>query len=157
MSKREIASLVIKLMGVFILFKSIAYVPMIISSISTAVEALSSHSEFGLLAVFGVVFLSVLLSAIPLVWSMLVILLSDKVAKWLIKDDQDVQISDSINRDDIMTVAISCIGLYFIIAAVPVLINGIWSNSMMRIGMPEVRPSAVFALFKAIIAPAAQV
>jgi len=112
MTKREIASLVIKLMGVFILVKSVASVPIVF-------YAWRPSENIGILQSLLVLLLSIFLIIIPLV----IIFLSDKVAGWLIKDHTYLGATGtSISKEDIMMMAISCIGLYFFIAAIPSLI-----------------------------------
>ena len=64
MTKREIASLAIKLMGVFILLKSIAYVPMAYSGIYYAMQ---SHDSTGLLQAAFMLMMSTAMAVIPLV------------------------------------------------------------------------------------------
>ena len=62
--------------------------------------------------------------AIPLAWSLFIIVCSDKVAGWLIKEDEDksIEINNSVSKDDVMLVVCSCIGLYLIVTAFPNLI-----------------------------------
>jgi hypothetical protein len=112
MTKREIASLAIKLMGVFVLIRSISSVPV-------AFYAWRPSENIGLLQSVLMLLSSVLLIVIPLV----IICLADRVAAWLIKDDTYTgTIVTPISKDDIMIMAVSCIGLYFIITAIPSLI-----------------------------------
>lgn len=117
MSKREIASLAIKLMGVFILLKGISYVPYMISNIATAAR-LPSGGWIGDAA------WAVFLAAIPLAWALVVIIFSGKIAEWLIKSDDDkpIQAQSAITKDDVMLVAFTCIGLYLIVVGFPDLI-----------------------------------
>ena len=114
MTKREIASLAIKLMGIFILLKSISYAPMIFGSVFSGVYR---SEEWGLLLTVFYVFIAI----ISLVWGLFIIVLSDKVAAWLIKEDDDkvVEASGSINKDDVMLVVFSCIGLFIIVTGFP--------------------------------------
>jgi hypothetical protein len=140
MTKREIASLSIKLMGVFILIKSIASVPIVF-------YAWRPSENIGLLQSVLVLLLSILMIIIPLV----IIFLSDKAAAWLIKDDTYLgAIGTSISKEDIMMMAISCIGLYFIIAAMPMLI--INTSFFFRPSAPSFLQNA----FRTLIAPAVQ-
>ena len=155
MTKREIASLAIKLMGVFILLKSITYVPM------AFVGPLSMmNSEAGWLFRVFMVMMSVAAAVIPLVWSLLIIFFSDKVAVWLIKEDNSIEnATASIDKDDVMVMAISCIGLYFIVAAAPMFIHALMNFSMYygHAKNPLFGPSSVFNVSKQLIAPAVQI
>ena len=154
MTKREIASLVIKLMGVFILLKSIAYLPMVFGSFSIM------RSEGLLFSVF-IVMISIVTAAIPLAFSILVITLSDKAAAWLIRNDNTVENTDNtISKDDVMIIAVSCIGLYFIVAAMPMLINALLINPARmyrRAGIPYVGPSGMFHILRNLVVPAVQI
>lgn len=155
MTKREIASLVIKLMGVFILLKTISYVPMVISMMFSGMRSES-------LLIAGVmVILSIVMIAISLAWSLLIIFFSDKFAARIIKENATIEaLSTTINRDDVMMIAISCIGLYFITAAMPVVIRGLLYNAaFMRIrsGSPFVGPSGLLNLLRELIVPAVQI
>lgn len=157
MTKREIASLAIKLMGVFILLKSIAYVAMALGGFFSVMR--SDHMSILLtLLYFVMIVISVM---VPLVFSILVIKFSDKAAARLIQDDQAMDISNvSINKDDVMLVVISCIGLYFIIAAAPVLINALLINSVMmngRGGIPYVGPSGMLHILRNLVVPVVQI
>lgn len=121
MTKREIASLAIKLMGVFILIKTIAYVPMAVGSVLSATRTVDFS---GFLEVVGYAIFAASVSLIPLVWALLIIVLSDKVAAWLIKEPDDTLIEavGAVNKEDVMVVVCSCIGLYLAVAAFPNLI-----------------------------------
>ena len=119
MTKREIASLVIKLMGVFVLLKSISYVPMVLSGMFSVWQ---TPDRSGAVWVVLIAVITVIVSAIPLMWGLLIIVLSDKVAGWLIKDDKAAEITGSMNKEDVMLVVCSCIGLYLIVTAFPRLI-----------------------------------
>jgi len=115
MTKREIASLTIKLMGVFILIRSISYAPVTFYAWRPSQEISLPLSALMLLV-------TILMIIIPL----LIIILSDKAGAWLIRDNNSVEDTDStISKDDIMIMAVSCIGLYFIIAGMPLLITNL--------------------------------
>jgi hypothetical protein len=154
MTKREIASLAIKLMGVFILLKSIAYVPQVLGMMFSVMRTEE------LLFAISIVMISITMAVIPLAWSLLVIIFSDKAAAWLIKEDNSIEnTSSSISKDDVMVVAISCIGLYFIVAAAPVFIHALMNISIFhrQAGSPFVGPSSIFNVGKQLIAPGVQV
>jgi len=120
MTKREIASLAIKLMGVFILLKSIAYMPSVFSVMFSVMRT------EGVLFAISIVLISIFMAVIPLAWSILVIVFSDKAAAWLIKEDNAIANSGTlISKDDVMVIAISCIGLYFIVNTTPRFIHAL--------------------------------
>jgi hypothetical protein len=156
MNKREIASLAIKLMGVFILLKSIAYVPM---TLSVLFRSVLTAEGTGVLETMFAVAMSIVAAGVPLIFSLMIISLSDKAAARLIKDDQTIEKPDvSINKDDVMLVAISCIGLYFIIAATPMLIRGLGMYPMYpRGGMDYFGLTRFWTIAKQLIAPAVQI
>ena len=127
MTKREISSLVIKLMGVFILLKILVYIPVMLSF------------EFGygyntkaslMIKTLGVL-LSIVSVVIVLAFSMAIIFLSDKIAAWLIKGDKGdkVAFAGSVSKEDVMIVVFSCIGLYLIAIALPMFIADIYAIS----------------------------
>jgi hypothetical protein len=119
MTKREIASLVIKLMGVFILLKTIGYAPMAFSVLFTVGRAgWNTGFATAALQVVGGLFLM----GLALGWAVLIIVLSDKFARWLIKEDKPLEMTNSMNKEEVMVIAISCIGLYFTVAAIPSII-----------------------------------
>ena len=157
MTKREIASLTIKLMGVFILLKTITYMPMAFSSVFCMIR---SGNGTGILQTVFLVMLSIGMAVIPLAFSILVIALSDKAAAWLIKTDNTVEATgDSMTKGDVMTVAVSCIGLYFIVSAAPAMLQALMNNAIQmrqQMGVPFVSPSRMMHLFRNLIAPAVQ-
>jgi uncharacterized membrane protein len=158
MTRREIASLAIKLMGVFVLLKSIAFVPMVFSGMFYAVR---SYDSAGLLQTAFVLMTSILMTVIPLAFSVLVIVLSDKAAVWLIKEDNSIENTNtSISKEDVMVIAVSCIGLYFIVAAMPMLITAFLNNAVYmrrQMGSPFIGPSGLMNIFRNLIAPAVQI
>ena len=127
MTKREIASLVIKLMGVFILLKSIGYMSMTFGTLYSMLQ-MGDSEPLEMILYFVMTILGVTL---PIIWAVLIIKFSDKAAAWLIQEDGYIQTRSSINKDDVMMIAISCIGLYFIVAATPMLIHGLSIYPMM--------------------------
>ncbi|MBL7215099.1 MAG: hypothetical protein ISS71_05425 [Phycisphaerae bacterium] len=159
MTKREIASLVIKLMGVFILIKSIAYVPMTFSGLFTIWRPGVENSGFGWAILLGVIVL--VLSVAAVVFSLSIIIFSDKVAARLIKEDNDkfVEVGNLVNKEDVMLVVFSCIGLYLIVTAIPSLI--VYTHSILTFykscaGRP-VYPSGGWYQFSRLIAPVVQI
>lgn len=156
MAKREIVSLVIKLMGVFILIKTLAYVPMSLVNLfsvwQTSQTEITEKTLFTIMAFF--------LALIPIVFALLIIVLSDKVAAWLIKEREDkiVEFSDSIQKEDVMLVVFTCFGLYLIVTAFPNLILYLFHYlTLRRSGGDYVSyTSGGLYNFSRIIAPIAQ-
>lgn len=116
MTKREIASLAIKLMGVFILIKAIAYVPMAFSGLFSAWRTVEGP---GLFTMVMPALMALFFAVIPLAWSLFIIVLSDKVATWLIEETENtcLEVGALVNKEDVMIVVCSCIGLYLAVAA----------------------------------------
>jgi len=152
MTKREIASLVIRLMGVFILLKSIGYVPSVFGAFYSMAQMENSEVFnkflYGIMIIVGAV--------LPLAWSVLIIIFSDKAAAWLIKDNNAIEKPEtSINKQDVMVIAVSCIGLYFVVAAAPMLIRALSIYPMYtRSGALH---SRFWIIVRDLIAPAVQV
>ncbi|MCE5186209.1 MAG: hypothetical protein LLF76_08810 [Planctomycetaceae bacterium] len=116
MTKREIASLTIKLMGVWMLIKALSYLPMSITQIVSLREIATRGILFAACWTVG-------LAALAVIWAAVIILFSNRFAKWLIKDNQTVELNGPINKRDVLTVAFACIGLFLIVTAMPTLLN----------------------------------
>ena len=153
MTKREIASLAIKLMGVFILLKSISYVPMAYSGMFYAVR---EGNNAGILQTVLILMMSTAMAVVPLAFSILVIVLSDKAAAWLIKEDNSIEnASTSISKTDVMAIVISCIGLYFIVNTTPRFIHALITirryphtpfPNLLNVGRELIAPAVQIAL-----------
>jgi hypothetical protein len=145
MTKREIASLVIKLMGVF-------------SGIFSAVR---THDGSGFLQTMFAMMMFFLAAVIPVAWSLLIIFFSDKASVWLIKDERAIEnVSTSISKEDVMTIAVSCIGLFFIVAAVPQIISSMMFNfpaMLRRMSSQFTGPSGSMNLLRQLVIPAVQI
>ncbi len=115
MTKRDLTALVIKLMGVFILIRSLSFLPMSFGNVFTV--GWQDRGEW-----IGTLFLLGFLSVLPVVFSLAIIILSDTIAKWLIKDDHSVELPDSVRKENVMLVVFTCIGLYLIVTGIPNLI-----------------------------------
>jgi hypothetical protein len=120
MTKREIASLTIKMMGVYCLIKAIANVPMTIGVIYSQTMMQSSITE-----AIGPISISILVLVVFFAASFLIIAFSDKIAKRLIRESANtsLEINTSMKAEQVMAIAVSCIGLYFLVAAFPSLIR----------------------------------
>ena len=79
----------------------------------------------GILQTIIVVSMTAVMAAIPLAWGLFIIVRSDKCAAWLVRDDKTVEIGSSINKEDVLLVVFSCIGLYLIVTAFPNLLLNI--------------------------------
>ena len=100
MKSRDLASLIFKIIGVYILVQSIVLLPLVINSF------LRNHKiplEFNPAPVFFIVYL---LTALAL------ILGSKKIAKLVCREDNDIKISCS--AQELQAIAFSCIGIWFI-------------------------------------------
>ncbi|MBW8036413.1 MAG: hypothetical protein FVQ79_12505 [Planctomycetes bacterium] len=111
MSKREIASLAIKLMGVFLIVTSIGYLSMFFGFMNV------SGLWQGVLMCIGCI-------ASP-ACGILIIVYSDKIAAKLIREDNVYVPSgeDVMTKNDVMAIAFACIGLYIAVTAVPQLFS----------------------------------
>ncbi|MEN8127186.1 MAG: hypothetical protein ABFR90_05185 [Planctomycetota bacterium] len=96
MTKREIASLAIKLMGVFILIKTLTYIP---TSLSVSFNVWqTAQVEIAEKVMYTV--MSVSFAVIPVVFALLIIVFSDKVSAWLIREQEDmtIELTGSIQK-----------------------------------------------------------
>lgn len=151
MTKREIASLTVKLMGLFILLKSIGYFPMSLGTLYYAYE----QSQEGILRTLLLVLMIVGMAGISLGFSIMVIIFSDRIATRLIKDDGPTEMATNpMSKSDVMAITISCIGLYFIVAAVPMLISGLINFSLFMTGSI---PSMRHMIIRTLVAPGIQI
>ena len=117
MTKREIASMILKLAGLLAVIKYIGFVPMMVDAIVTL---FASKGDFGnaltsSMYMFGSLFYPVC--------CVFLIIYSDKFAAKLFPEDKMVQISTSMAKDEIMSIAFTCIGLIVIASAIPEFIN----------------------------------
>jgi hypothetical protein len=150
MTKREIASLVIKLMGVFILIRSLLYMPMTFGNVFTV--GWQDRGEW-----IGTLFLLGFLSVLPPVFSLAIIILSDKLAEWLIKDDHPIELPGSVRKEDVMLVVFTCVGLYLIVTAIPTLIVYLSNFLMFHRARNGVSYSGGFYNAYRLVAPVVQI
>jgi len=158
MTKREIASLAIKLMGVFILLKMIAYIPMTLSGLFYQGKS-SEFPDF-----LFMLFLMLFIFGVSLVWALFIIARSDLITAWLLKNDKtvanaEIGVCSSIDKKDVMIITCSCIGLYLIVTSVPNLVIYISEIfAMRRAGGDYVTyTSGGLYKFSRIIAPTIQI
>ncbi len=117
MTKREIASMILKLAGLLAVVKYISFVPMMVGAIITlfASKGDVGNAFTSLMYMLGSLFYPVC--------CVFLIIYSDKFAAKLFPEDKMVQISTSMSKDEIMSIAFTCIGLLVIAGAIPEFIN----------------------------------
>ena len=137
MTKHQIASLTIKLMGAFILIKAISAVPIAISSLYSAWSRRDPSQ--GSVDFIMMCSSTMLLAVLPFAGGFLVIVLSDTFAKWLTKDFEEtsLEVTGGIQTQDVMVVAVSCLGLYFALDAIPNLISNSAHSFILRSQVPH--------------------
>lgn len=115
MTKKEIASLFIKLTGVYLFVSFFAFLQFLPYSIANI-------RFYDLSSVIGPV-LQVI--HVLIYWAVLFLLItkSDALAAKLIKDDKPFGLSLSVDRDEIITIAFCCIGLTLFVTAISDLIS----------------------------------
>ena len=113
MTKREITSLVLKLIGIYIVVSFVGYLP--ISLIALTTTYLKDSTAMS--CVF------VLLTLLYLLFCILIIIYSNRVAGWIIHEDNTVELPDSISKDDVMAIAFCCMGLLIMTNAIPKLLS----------------------------------
>lgn len=119
MTKREITSLVLKLMGIYIIASYIGYIPMAILT-QLRIVYLQEPISLTNMIFASVIALSTLLY---LVCCILLIIYSNRVAGWIIYEDNAVELPESISKDDVMAIAFCCIGLLIMTHAIPKLLS----------------------------------
>jgi hypothetical protein len=128
MTKREITSLVLKLIGIYIIASYIGYIPLTIITQIRVVYLQEPISLTNMLFAYAIV-LSTLLY---LVCCILFIIYSNRVSEWIIREDNTVRLPDSISKDDIITIAFCCVGLLIMARAIPKLFSTIPYFIMVR-------------------------
>ena len=111
MTKREIASLSIKLMGVYFLVELIGWSQLYLCSLTSM---RSYNLDTLIISLCGMIPMLIYLAIL-----FLLIVKSEFLASKLIKEDKNFEISLSINKDEIMMIAFCCIGLSLLIGVLP--------------------------------------
>ena len=110
MTKRETASFIIRLIGIYIVLRFIAYFP---SVLAPFIYMKSNPSGFFLALIWAIVGL-----AYP-AFCLLVIFKSDKVASWLVPEDKPLTAGINIDKNDIMAIGFAIVGLLVIVSVIP--------------------------------------
>jgi hypothetical protein len=124
MSKREVAGLAIKLMGVWILITVLVYLPISIGG----VIGIEHRGGTGLWMALWYL----LPSIVSLGWGVLIALFSEKIAGWLIKEDKAMGSVGAIQTRDVLTVGFTIMGLFLIVTDIPDLIFRVAQYFQMR-------------------------
>ena len=125
MTKKEIASLFIKLTGVYLFVSFFAFLQFLPYSIANI-------RFYDLPSIIGP---ALQIMHMLIYWAVLFLLIvkSDALAAKLVKDDKPFGLSLSVDRDEIMIIAFCCIGLTLFITTISDLISFIlWSISYVR-------------------------
>lgn len=110
MTKRETASFVIRLIGIYIVLRFIAYFPSILTPF---IYVKSTPSGF-----FPALISTIVTLAHP-AFCLLIIFKSDKVATWLVSEDKPLTVEVNINKDDIMAIGFAIVGLLILASVIP--------------------------------------
>ena len=113
MNARHIASLALKLMGIFILVNYLKYLPMVLG----AFAMISTQGPLRLENLVGIA-ISAGTHLLYLVACLLIIIKSDAIAKRLVTDEQ-AMISTSMDADTMQTLAFFIVGLVLLTGAIP--------------------------------------
>lgn len=111
MTKREVASLVIKLTGIYILIRYAAYLPSLLMPLYYA-----KYTDFNS---WVPALLATAVSIIYLGVCVIIVLKSDKISAKIISVDKEMNLTLSITKSDIMTIAFCCIGLIVLVNVIP--------------------------------------
>ena len=120
MTKREIASLVLKLIGVYMVVQFIGYFPAMFGSFGMVIlqtkEAASFQMAFsaGLLILSGLLYLAGCVS---------LIVYSDKIAVKMVSEDKTLESCAAISKSDVLSIAFCCIGLLVLTRCIPQVIH----------------------------------
>lgn len=136
MGKREAASVAIKLMGVWILIKSVGYLPF---SVGGAIGVGQTGAE----GFWWAVLWYVLIAVVSLGWGLVIVLFSDKVAGWLIKEDKTIVGVCTINKSDVLTVGFTMMGLFLVVTDIPNLIFKVAEYYQIRSNYENTAPRGI--------------
>ena len=109
MGKRDIASIALKLMGIYIFIKQFAHIPMFLQQLIVGV----GHLGDGGLDYFMTMVTGFISSLLYIVGCILLVIYSDKVAAKLFADER-LEFSTTLEKDELMAIAFSCIGVMII-------------------------------------------
>jgi len=115
MTKREIVSVIIKIIGVYLFANSFSFLYFLSYSIANI-------QFYDLTSAIGPA-LQIMHMLIYWAFLFLLIVKSDVLAAKLIKEDKPFGLSLSVNRDEILTIAFCCIGLTLLITAISDIIS----------------------------------
>ena len=110
MTKRETASFVLKLIGIYIVLRFIGYFPSVLAPLFTM--------KFTSSGIFLALISTIVTLAHP-AFCLLVIFKSDKVASWLVPEDKPLTAGINIDKNDIMTIGFAIVGLLVIVSVIP--------------------------------------
>ncbi len=110
MTKREATSFVIRLIGIYILLRFISFFPMVLNPL-VSIRSISTD-------LFPAIVSAVVTLAHP-IFCLFVIIKSDTVAAWLIREDKPLGLGSNIGKDDIMAISFSIVGLLLIVSVLP--------------------------------------
>ena len=113
MTKREIVSMIIKLAGFVAVIKYIGQIPMAVGAI---VLFLADKDNPGYAFMSSMYALGSLIT--PIVYVLLIVY-CDKIAAKLFPEDKMIEISTPMSKDEIMSIAFTCIGLLVIASTIP--------------------------------------
>lgn len=116
MTKRDVASLVLKLTAVYVLISFLNYIPMLILSVTSLMRSGGPD-----LWIFMIV--AIAISVIYMRICFLIISKSDNIATRLISVDDDCTINTTLSKNDVATIAFCCIGLLVLVNSIPDLIG----------------------------------
>ncbi len=125
--------MIIKLAGFVAVIKYIGQIPMAVGAI---VLFLADKDNPGYAFMSSMYALGSLIT--PIVYVLLIVF-SDKIAAKLFPEDKMVPLSTSMSKDNIMSIAFTCIGLLVIAGSIPELIK-IASRYLMNAGIISGRP-----------------
>jgi len=141
MTKRETASFVIRLIGVYIVLRFIGYFPSILTPF---IYMKSTPSSFFLALISTIVTL-----AHP-AFCLLIIFKSDKVATWLVPEDKPLTCPGNVNKNDILTIGFAIVGVLVIASVIPKFVQMATRYSLSK-NHPEYQATRYLIELKSII------
>jgi len=117
MTKRSLASLILKLMAVYVMVRLIPSLPIFLSqlfSIQTASRLWVAVAALGL---------SFLLPAVWLIGAFIFLKCSDRIAAYLVGDDEDLCKIGEAKTDEIYAIVFVCLGLSLVVGALPQIVQ----------------------------------
>ncbi len=115
MTKRELTALVLKLTGIYVLVRYLAYLPYVLSPLTL------THTEDAFPWLWAL--MATAPSLLHFAVCVLIVVKSEGVASRLVPRDGEISIAVTWSKEDVLTVAFCCLGLMLLVSVIPQLVQ----------------------------------